>query len=73
MKGIKGAATSVPQGFADLLITIHSACASSASIERVFSTLGMVQSKLRNRFGVAQAAKLVFAYRMLRGTHVMHY
>jgi hypothetical protein len=31
-----------------------------AVIERIFSNLGMIQSKLRNRLGLAKAGKLVF-------------
>ena len=41
--------------------------ACSAAIERIFSNFGMIQSKLRNRLGLAKAGKLVFCYRMLRG------
>ena len=41
--------------------------ASSASIERVFSNFGLIQSKPRNRLGVQKAAKLVVSYRYLRG------
>lgn len=37
--------------------------ASSASVERIFSSFGMVQSKLRNRLGTDKAAKLVFIYK----------
>lgn len=40
-----------------------SATASSASVERVFSTFGLVHSKLRNRLGTEKAAKLVFLYK----------
>jgi hypothetical protein len=39
----------------------------SAAIERIFSNFGMIQSKLRNRLGLAKAGKLVLYYRMLRG------
>ena len=39
---------------------------SSASIERVFSTFGMVWSQVRNRLGTEKAEKLVKAYRFLR-------
>jgi hypothetical protein len=39
----------------------------SAAIERIFSNFGMIQSKLRNRLGLAKAGKLVFCYRLLRG------
>jgi hypothetical protein len=38
-----------------------------AVIERIFSNLGMIQSKLRNRLGLAKAGKLVFCYRIIRG------
>lgn len=41
------------------------AIASSASVERVFSSFGLVHSKLRNRLGVAKAGKLVFIYKYL--------
>lgn len=41
--------------------------ASSASIERIFSNFGLIQTKLRNKPGVEKAGKLVFCYRMLRG------
>lgn len=40
---------------------------SSASIERVFSNSGLIQTKLRNRLGLQKATKLVFSYRYLRG------
>lgn len=40
---------------------------SSASIERVFSNFGLIQTKLRNRLGLQKAARLVFCYRYLRG------
>ena len=40
---------------------------SSAATERVFSNLGLVQSKLRNHLGLEKAAKLVTCYRQLRG------
>ena len=42
--------------------------ASSASIERVFSNFGLIQSKLRNRLGLSRASKLVLCYRFLRGS-----
>lgn len=37
--------------------------ASSASVERVFSSFGLVHSKLRNRLGVERASKLVFLFK----------
>lgn len=56
------------QELADVVIHLHSCPASSASVERVFSSFGIVHNKLRNRLGVERAAKLVFCYRMLRGS-----
>jgi len=40
--------------------------ASSASVEQVFSSFGLVHTKLQNCLGVERAAKLVFCYHMLR-------
>ena len=34
--------------------------ASSANIERAFSSFGLVKSKLRNRLGIEKAGELVF-------------
>lgn len=42
---------------------LFSAQASSASVERVFSTFGLVHSKLRNRLGIQKAGKLVFLFK----------
>ena len=39
--------------------------ASSASVERIFSTFGLVHSKLRNRLGIEKAGKLVFLHKVL--------
>ena len=39
--------------------------ASSAGVERVFSSFGLVHSKLRNRLGIAKAGKLVFMFKQL--------
>jgi hypothetical protein len=55
------------QELADVMTHLLSCPASSASVERVFSSFGLVHTKLRNRLGVERAAKLVFCYRMLRG------
>ena len=41
------------------------AVASSAGVERIFPTFGYIHSNIRNRLGIAKAAKLVFIYRML--------
>ena len=39
------------------------AVASSSGVERIFSTFGLVQSKLRNNLGNEKAAKLVFLFK----------
>lgn len=41
------------------------ATASSAGVERVFSSFGLVHSKLRNRLGIVTAGKLVFLFKQL--------
>jgi len=41
------------------------ATASSAGVERVFSSFGLVHSKLRNGLGVEKAGKLVFLFKLL--------
>lgn len=46
-------------------VQVLSAVASSAGVERVFSSFGLVQSKLRNRLGNEKAGKLVFLYRSM--------
>ena len=43
----------------DIIQKLLTAVASSAGVERVFSTYGLVHSKLRNRLGKSKAAKLV--------------
>ena len=71
----KGVATctDLPQGFLALMNDLHTACASSASLERVFSSFGLVHTKLRNKLGIAKAQKLVYCYRMLRGPAELDY
>lgn len=49
----------------DLISQLTTAIASSAAVERNFSTFGLVHTKLRNRLGVDRAAKLTFLYRQL--------
>lgn len=43
----------------DLVTQLHTAIASSAGIERLFSAFGLVHTKLRNRLGIEKASKLV--------------
>jgi hypothetical protein len=71
-KGIAASVT-LPAGFAELMMQLHSATASSSSIERVFSSFGLIHTKLRNRLGIEKAQKLVFCYRMLRGAKELEY
>ena len=63
----------LPDGFVDLARALQSATASSASIERVFSTFSLIHNKLRNRLSPDTAAKLVFCFRMLRGKQELEY
>ncbi|XP_063222783.1 uncharacterized protein LOC134531131 [Bacillus rossius redtenbacheri] len=49
----------------DVIEPLLTATASSASVERIFSTFGLVQSTLRNRLGTEKAAKLVFLFKIL--------
>ena len=51
--------------FSTLMIKLHSCPASSASLERWFSTFGFVWSKTRNRLGADKAMKLVKIYKTL--------
>lgn len=44
---------------------LMTATASSAGIERIFSTFGLVHSDLRNRLGIEKAAKLTFLMKCL--------
>jgi hypothetical protein len=53
-------------GFIDLIKNLHSCPASSGSLERFFSTYGLVWNKIRNKLGKEKAEKLVRAYRFLR-------
>ena len=57
----------LPEGCISTLIDLHTACAPSAPIERVFASFGLVHSKIRNRLGNDKTLKLVFVYRLLRG------
>ena len=58
-------AANPPVTVMNLVTSLLTAINSSASIERVFSTVVLVHSKVRNKLGVDKAGKLVFIYRML--------
>lgn len=57
-KGIHTATLSLAQ-------QLHTAVASSAGLERLFSTFGFVHNKVRNRLGTEKTAKLVSVFRAL--------
>ena len=56
----------LPDGFVDLMTPLHRLPTNSASIERLFSSFGLVQSKIRSQLGNEKAAKLVKCYGLLR-------
>ena len=47
------------------ICNLMTSVASSASVERIFSTLGFVHSMVRNRLCVEKAGKLVFLHKLL--------
>lgn len=51
--------------FCEFSLHLQKCVASSASIERIFSNFGLVQTKIRNRLGIEKASKLVASRRML--------
>lgn len=56
----------LPKNFCSFFYKLLDCPASSASIERIFSTYGLIWSKLRNRLGIEKATKLVRIYKNLR-------
>ena len=51
--------------FLELCEQLFSAVAATAGLERIFSSFGLIQSKLRNRLGNEKASKLVFIFKYL--------
>ncbi len=52
----------------DILLSVRqllTAVAASSGVERVFSSYGLVHTKLRNRLGTEKAAKLVFLFKTM--------
>ena len=47
------------------VLQLFTATSSSAAVEHVFSTYGLVQSSLQNRLGNDRASKLVFLFKLL--------
>ena len=70
-KGVKSA--EIPSEFIDIATQLLSAPCSSAAIERIFSNFSYIHSKIRNRLKPDKASKLVFCYRMLRGSKDLDY
>lgn len=56
--------------FCKFLEDLHNITSTSASIERIFSTFGLVWSKLRNKLGCEKAKKLVKVYKYLKSKGV---
>ena len=54
--------------FCSFMVSLANCPASSAGIERIFSTCGLVWSKLRNSLGLEKAKKLVKVHRHLKNT-----
>lgn len=59
--------SAVNEDLCNVAVNLLKMPSSSASIERVFSNFGLIQTKLRNRLGLQKASKLVFCYCYLRG------
>jgi hypothetical protein len=54
------------QKFCQLAIRVLSCPTSSAGLERMFSSFGLIHTKLRNRLGNQRVMKLVRTYAYLR-------
>lgn len=61
----KSQADHLNQQTVDIANQLLTATASSAGVERVFSSFGLVQSTLRNRLGSERAGKLVFLFKLM--------
>ncbi|XP_065641917.1 uncharacterized protein LOC136073741 [Hydra vulgaris] len=55
------------------ILQLMTAVASSAGVERVFSSYGLVHSKLRNRLGTEKAAKLVFLFKAINQQKIIQF
>lgn len=56
----------LPRGLGNLAQTLMKLPATSAGLERSFSTLSKIITKLRNRLGVEKASMLCFIHQYLR-------
>ena len=72
-KALGSSSTGLPDGFIDFMVALQSAVAPSAALERVFSSFGLVLTKLTNKLGLQKAAKLVFIYWIFRGPKELDY
>ena len=63
---VKSSKNIVSNELCEIAIRLLSLTSSSAAIERIFSSFGLIVTKLRNRLGTEKAAKLVSCYRELR-------
>ena len=54
----------VNQELLEIVDQLLIAVASSAGVERIFSSFGLVYSNIRNRLGVEKAGKLVFLFKL---------
>ena len=61
----KSQASLLDKNIMSLVEQLFTARASTSNIERIFSTFGLVHSKLRNRLQIQKAGKLVFLYKFL--------
>lgn len=57
---------SIPDRFVDLISPMYQCPSSTASVERVFSTYGFIQTDTRNRLTQDKVMKLTFCFRALR-------
>lgn len=65
-KKAEKSATPLNKEFCNFMAILNSLPASSASVERLFSTFGFVQNKVRNRLGNEKTEKLVKCHRLLK-------
>ena len=66
----KSQAQILPESIINLAKCLLTSVASSAGVERIFSTFGLIQSKIRNRLGTEKAGKLVHIYKQLNRDRV---
>ena len=65
LSSLDGSYQEVKKALKSLSDQLLSATASTAGLERIFSSFGLVQSKLRNKLGNEKAAKLTFLFKAM--------